>query len=99
LNEVSGLLIVPTKTTSTVILDRGLPASVVMKQLNGYVYSLDIRKQPGISQLPFRLIVILPKGASIDPAGTNASLTNNGEGWVWEKSIVDTSTNIQISFN
>ncbi len=98
LNEVSGLLIVPTKTTSTLVLERELPASVIEQQPNGFVYQLDIRKQPGISQLPFLLKVLLPEGASVATAETNIPMSKDGDGWVWKNSIVETSTSILVSF-
>jgi hypothetical protein len=96
INEVSGLLVVPTNSERTIILNRVLPPTVIDFTENRIVYFLNIQKQPGIDLLPCRIEMTIPNNSVIDSTNSDLPFIEQGGKWIWEGKISDSLTEIQL---
>jgi hypothetical protein len=97
-NEVSGLIVVPTNSERTIVLDRTLPDIVIANAENRIIYTLNIQKQSGIDQLPCRIEITIPNDTVIDTTNSNLPFIEQGGKWVWEGMISNSLTEIQLTF-
>jgi hypothetical protein len=97
-NEVSGLIVVPTNSERTIVLDRTLPDIVIANAENQIIYTLNIQKQSGIDQLPCRIEITIPNDTVIDTTNSNLPFIEQGGKWVWEGMISNSLTEIQLTF-
>jgi hypothetical protein len=96
--EAGGLLVMPPETTSVVNINRYLPASVISRNNQSYTYHLTIQKQVGINELPIKLSLTLPNGATIQSTSSNIELIYKDDTWYWQGNLHDNSTEISITF-
>ncbi len=75
----SGFFNVPSGETKQVIFAYDLPASVIRREDDGWVYSLIIQKQPGTHNTPVRVTVAAPSNYRIEDANPSPTVLTNGE--------------------
>jgi hypothetical protein len=98
INEVSGLIVVPANSEGTIILDRVLPITVISEVNNRITYTLNIQKQSGIDQLPFRIEITVAPNAIIETTKSDLPLYEEDGKWVWDSSLSNTLTEFQVTF-
>ncbi len=99
INEVSGLIVVPTNSERTIILDRILPLTVLHTTENQITYTLNIQKQSGIDNLPFRIEITIPNNTIIDTATSSPPFIEQGDKWVWEGKLSNSLTEVQLTIS
>ncbi len=82
----SGVLVLPLEQSALNQISYTLPPSILDSTTTGfYVYTLDVRSQPGLTGLPFQLSVILPPNAVVSTPGADWKLVSGK--WEWQGSI------------
>jgi hypothetical protein len=99
INEVSGLIVVPTNSVRTIILERILPPAVLHTAENQITYTLNIQKQSGIDQLPCRIEITIPAGTVVDTKKSSLPFTEQGGKWVWEGRLANSLTEVQLTIS
>jgi hypothetical protein len=97
-NEVAGLVIIPTKSKTSIMLDRILPKTVLEISGDRSTYTLNIQKQPGIDKLPVEIEILPPSGAILDYSDSEIKLTESDGKWIWKGNIVNSLTKVKISY-
>jgi hypothetical protein len=99
INEVSGLIVVPTNSERTIILDRILPPTVLHSSENQITYTLNIQKQSGIDQLPCRIEISIPIGTIVDTKYSSLPFIEQDGKWVWEGKLSNSLTEVQLTLS
>jgi hypothetical protein len=98
-DEVNGLVIVPTDSQISFTLDRTLPGSVIENQGEKLHYSLTLQKQPGIDSLPVEISIIPPQGREFYSESEKFQFTKSTASWIWKGEIVNSLSSIEVSFS
>ncbi len=99
INEVSGLIVVPTNSERTIILERILPPTVLYTTENQITYTLIIQKQSGIDELPFRMEITIPNGTVIDSKNSSLPFVEQDGKLVWEGKLSNSLTEVQLTIS
>lgn len=98
INEVAGFMVVPTNSQRTIFLERTLPSSVLSSADNRITYRLNIQKQSGIDQLPFKIEIIIPLDTVLDVTNSDIPIYEKSGKWVWDGNISSSLTEVEVSF-
>ncbi len=93
----AGLLMVPLSASNQVTVSYDLPASILLSVgSNRYEYHLQVQKQPGLVELPFRIEIKVPE--SSDPIDLEAGWKSEISGiWSWQ-GVIEKASEWNFSF-
>jgi hypothetical protein len=95
--QVFGMMVLtPTRQSTRTEFETSLPASVVTKSDDAWMYRLKVQKQPGTIAQPLTLTLRLPEGAKIESA--NIPFTENDGAWTAQLELRRDLT-IEVSFS